>query len=254
MWDAAVCAVFASERHTHLTRTDRRSHPDLCLRASAAYSSEAKAEARLTVGNASRVSERSSLGAMLFSAGFDACFSEKKAISMTTEKRNIGNAGRYRALPGAGPPQAASRILIAEDQPVIQDLLYSTLQLAGYCATVCGSRHAALTWRDQVMHSEDVSVVLLLDLGLLGTTEAIDFLNQVRTRWQGVGGVLPQVIALTTSAQVQRDLEPRERVLQKPFHIRDLILLIQQALANAARSEDGSEQANASLAALEEGI
>jgi len=143
--------------------------------------------------------------------------------------------------------------LIAEDQPAIQDLLCWTLQLAGYRATVCGGRHAALTWRDQVKHSGDFPVALLLDLSLLSAKEATDFLCQVRALWQDADGVPPQVIALTTSAQVQKDLAPRERVLQKPFHVRDLLTLIQQVLPVTARSEDSSVKANASLFALEKG-
>ena len=89
------------------------------------------------------------------------------------------------------------------------------------------------------MPSEDFPVVLLLDLSLLCTNKAADFLRHLRARWQDAGGVLPQIIVLTTSTRVQADLAPRECVLQKPFHVRDLITLIQQVTPIAFRSEDG---------------
>ena len=144
------------------------------------------------------------------------------------------------ALPRTDTVPVAPHILIAEDQPVIQQLLRWTLHLAGYRATVCGGRHAALTWKDKVMPSGDFLVVLLLDLSLLGTTEAADFLRHLRARWRDVDGILPQIIVLTTSKQVQAELGRRERVLQKPFHIRELLVLIQQVIPVASRSEEES--------------
>ena len=80
------------------------------------------------------------------------------------------------------------------------------------------------------MPSGDDPVVLLLDLSLLCSNEAADFLRRLRARWQDTGGMLPQIIVLTTNAQMHAALGLRERVLQKPFHVRDLIALIQQVI------------------------
>lgn len=71
-------------------------------------------------------------------------------------------------------------------------------------------------------------MVLLLDLSFLNTKEATDFLCHLRTHWQDTGGVLPQTIVLTTNPQVPAELGRREYVLQKPFHVRDLLSLIRQ--------------------------
>jgi CheY-like chemotaxis protein len=166
-------------------------------------------------------------------------FMEKRASMMTAGKADADSAGRCTTLLRADTMPVVSHILIAEDQPAIQELLRWTLQLAGYRATVCADRHAALTWRDKAMPSGNFPAVLLLDLSLLCTNEAADFLRHLRARWQDAGGVLPQIIVLTTSTPVQAELGLRERVLQKPFHVRDLITLIQQALRVASRSEDG---------------
>jgi DNA-binding response OmpR family regulator len=143
-------------------------------------------------------------------------------------------------LPRAEAVPVAPHILIAEDQPAIQELLCWTLQLAGYRPTVCAGRRAALTWRDQAMSPGDGPEVLLLDLSLLCVTDAADFLHHLRTRWRDAGGVLPQIIVLTTSTQVQAELEMRERVLQKPFHVRELLTLIRQVIPVTSRSEEGS--------------
>jgi DNA-binding response OmpR family regulator len=80
------------------------------------------------------------------------------------------------------------------------------------------------------MPSGDDPVVLLLDLSLLCSNEAADFLRRLRARWQDTGGMLPQIIVLTTNTQMHAALGLRERVLQKPFHVRDLIALIQQVI------------------------
>ena len=82
----------------------------------------------------------------------------------------------------------------------------------------------------------DDPVVLLLDLSLLGVTDATDFLHLLRARWRDTGGV-PPVIVLTTSKQVQQDLAAQERVVLKPFHIHELLALIQQVIPGSAHAE-----------------
>jgi len=152
---------------------------------------------------------------------------------------NTDHVGGQSTFPRADAVPSVPHILIAEDQPAIRELLSWVLQLAGYRATVCTRRHAALALRHNPIPPGDNPVVLLLDLSLLNANEAADFLLHLRARWQDAGGVLPQIIVLTTSTQVQAELGMRERVLQKPFPVRDLIALIQQALLVASRSGDG---------------
>jgi DNA-binding response OmpR family regulator len=164
----------------------------------------------------------------------------KKEDDMTAG--NADNACRHTTLPRAETLSAVPHILIAEEHPAIQDLLCWTLQLAGYRPTVCAGRQAAFTWRDQAMTPGDDPMVLLLDLSLLGVTDAADFLRHLRARWQDAGGMLPQVIVLTTSKQVQAELGMREHVLQKPFHVRELLALIQQAIAVASPGEGCSSR------------
>jgi CheY-like chemotaxis protein len=145
--------------------------------------------------------------------------------TMTTVERN--EQDEHRALPKPDTLLAAPLILIAEEHPAIQELLNTALALAGYRTTICTGRHAALTWIDQLTSSGDCPALLLLDLSL-PSIHAADFLSHLRTRWLDVCGGHPQIIVLTTSKQVQKDLAAQERVVLKPFHIQELLTLIQQ--------------------------
>jgi CheY-like chemotaxis protein len=153
---------------------------------------------------------------------------------------NADNARGHTTLARAEYTSAVPHIVIAEEQPAIQDLICWTLQLAGHRITACVGRHAVLTAADKTMTDGNIPVVLLLDLSLLGTNEAEDFLRHLRARWQDACGELPQIIALTTNTQVRAELGRRERVLQKPFHVQDLLALIQQAISIASPFEDDS--------------
>jgi DNA-binding response OmpR family regulator len=151
----------------------------------------------------------------------------QRANKMTTRNVETGPTGEYTTPPAEAMPVTPS-ILIAEEQPAIQDLLCWTLQLAGYHPIMCAGRQAALTWPDKAMAERDIPTVLLLDLSFLNTEEATDFLCHLRAHWQDTGGVLPQTIVLTTNPQVAAELGRGEYVLQKPFHVRNLLALIRQ--------------------------
>jgi CheY-like chemotaxis protein len=153
---------------------------------------------------------------------------------MKTE--NTGNSCGRTVLPGADAVPTAPYILIAEDHPAIQELLCRALQLAGYRTTACAGRQAALTWRDKAMAPGDCPALILLDLSIPCANDAAAFLYHLRARWHDACGVLPQIIVLTTYKEVHKDLTPMERVVLKPFHIRDLVALIQKVMPFAVRS------------------
>jgi DNA-binding response OmpR family regulator len=152
---------------------------------------------------------------------------------------HVEDVERSTTLLRRGPVRAAPHILIAEQQPAIRELLCRILQLAGYRTTVCGDRQSALTWREQAMLEDDPALILL-DLSLLCAGEAADFLHLLRERWQEAGHVLPQVIVLTTNTQMQAELVTGEQVLQKPFHVREMLALIRQVLPVAPPAEESS--------------
>ena len=156
--------------------------------------------------------------------------------TMTTVERN--EQDEHSALPKTNTLPTAPPILIAEEHPVIQELLSTALALAGYRTTICAGRQAALTWIDQLTSSGDCPALLLLDLSL-PNIHAADFLSHLRTCWHDACNELPQIIVLTTSKQVQKDLAAQERVVLKPFHIQELLALIQQVMPGCAGAEHG---------------
>jgi len=143
------------------------------------------------------------------------------------------------ALPERDVLPSAPHVLVVEDHPAIQDLLRWTLELAGYRTTVCAGEQAAFTQVERAMQAGDCPAVLLLDLSF-PDTNATDFLRLLRIRWYNACGTFPQIIVLTTSKKVQEDLAPLERVMLKPFHIQDLLTLIQQVIPCASPSANGS--------------
>jgi CheY-like chemotaxis protein len=145
---------------------------------------------------------------------------------------NTGNethTDRGTIFSRAEAAQAAPLIVIVEEQPAVRELLRLMLVLAGYRSRVYADREAILTQREQPLQPGDHPAVLLLDLSLQSAVEAAEYVRRVRTRWQVSCLVLPSIIILTTQPQVQAALGPEERVLLKPFHVHDLLALIQQA-------------------------
>ena len=137
-----------------------------------------------------------------------------------------GNAEGHSMLLRAEPPPGAPLILIVEREAAVQEVLCWMLLLAGYRAIVCADHNVALTWGEQINPVEDPALILL-DLSLPSAIGAADFLARLRARWQEAGKMLPPIIVLTTSPPVRAELEPRECLLLKPFHVRDLLSLIQ---------------------------
>lgn len=161
----------------------------------------------------------------------------KKERSMTTDNTDNDACG-HTALQGANVVSAVPHILIVEDRPTTRELLYWVLQLAGYRTTACIGGQAALTWINKAMPSGDFPALILLDLSIPCTDDAANFLRQLRAQWHHACGVLPQIIVLTTYKNVQEDLMARERVVLKPFHIQDLMALIEEVIPSASRSEN----------------
>lgn len=135
---------------------------------------------------------------------------------------------RGAILSRAEDAQAAPLIEIVEEQPAVRELLRLMLVLAGYRTRVHTDREAALTGRAQALPPGDDPAVLLLDLSLHSAAEAVEYVRRVRAHWQESCTVVPSIIILTTQPQVQAALGFEERVLLKPFHVHDLLTLIQQ--------------------------
>ena len=116
---------------------------------------------------------------------------------------------------------SSRQVLVVEDNVAIADLLCQTLMLAGYRATAHAGGEA---WIDNAMKSDDPPALVLLDLDNPETNGAA-FLHHLRVEWS----TAPPIIVLTTSKEIHDELAG-ERVVQKPFHVRDLLAEIHKVL------------------------
>ena len=156
---------------------------------------------------------------------------------MTTGSKNYADGNT--TLPQIEVAQTAPLVVIVEEQPAERELLRLMLVLAGYRSWVYAERESLLSGREQAMPPGDDPAVLLLDLSLGSAVEALEYVRRVRAHWRECCALLPHLIVLTTQPQVQAALAPREQVLLKPFHVHDLLALIQQAAS--VKSADGVE-------------
>ena len=147
---------------------------------------------------------------------------------MTIGDETHTDRGTTRERAVTAQPQTAPLIVIVGEQPAVRELLRLMLGLAGYRSRVYAEREAILTQREQLLQPGDDLAVLLLDLSLHSAAEAQEYVRRVRTYWQESCTVVPSIIILTTQPQVQAALGSEEQVLLKPFHVHDLLALIQQ--------------------------
>jgi DNA-binding response OmpR family regulator len=123
-----------------------------------------------------------------------------------------------------------TRILIAEDEPLVSALLEKGLRAAGYATTVCedGVKAAA-------MATDDGFDLLILDLGLPGQ-DGFAVLRDVRAR----GEQLP-VLILTARVEVTdsvADLElGADDYVAKPFVFKQLLARVRACLSRGATGE-----------------
>lgn len=117
--------------------------------------------------------------------------------------------------------------LVIEDNPGLIDLLVIILELGGYTVSIVTNAENALTWIEHAICAETIPVIILLDLDTHLGMERSLFLNRLRERWQTKVGTHPPLIVLKT---LLNDLDGIAcQVLQKPFHVQDLLALCEKA-------------------------
>ncbi|HLI05145.1 MAG TPA: response regulator [Ktedonobacteraceae bacterium] len=117
-------------------------------------------------------------------------------------------------------------ILLVDDRPDICDMLSQALTMKGY--RVITSAGGA-GWLEQVIQSDDLPVLLLLDLSN-PPVDAATFLQHLRARWLAA----PAIIIMTTSKRIYEQLlAAGEHVLQKPFRVRDCLAEVERVLAGS---------------------
>jgi DNA-binding response OmpR family regulator len=120
----------------------------------------------------------------------------------------------------------AKDVLVIEDNPGLIDLLVIILEFGGYTVSIVTNAENALTWIDHAICAGTIPAIILLDLDTQLGMERSLFLNQLHERWQKKVGSHPPLIVLKA---LVNDLDGIEgQVLQKPFHVQDLLALCEK--------------------------
>jgi DNA-binding response OmpR family regulator len=142
--------------------------------------------------------------------------------------------GEVERLPGASEHKRDTKrplILVVEENATCCELLCTALTLAGYRIMDVAD---GVTARRAIQQADDLPAVVILDLSV-SVHAAVD-LDDLRSAWQAS----PPVIVLTTSRSIYQQLIATEWVLLKPFHLRDLLRLVQEALYCHCKQKNGN--------------
>ncbi len=138
-------------------------------------------------------------------------------------------ASDIASLQAPAPISNRGPILVIEDSPTITDMICCSLELAGYQAMACVSAKAALTWVNRALEVGDLPALILLDVSI-PPTNGTNSLSFLRTQLREAHCTPPAIILLTTSRAIRDEFAEVERVILKPFHVRDLIAEVQKVL------------------------
>lgn len=120
-------------------------------------------------------------------------------------------------------------VLVVEDHPATQNVLFSVLDLQGYQVACVSNGQEALEWLAKASLAKQLPALILLDL-FMPIMNGADFLTSMRANWQNANPITP-VILFTVDQGNHDDLACTE-VLLKPFHIKDLLAKIKLVLSN----------------------
>ncbi|PPQ28150.1 ATP-binding protein [Rhodopila globiformis] len=147
------------------------------------------------------------------------------------------DAEKAGARPENAPPPGGITVLVIDDQPDVRDVAVAFLENAGYAVRNAGSGAEGLAALD----SGPVSLALV-DHGMAGMS-GTEFVRQARQRQPR----LP-VIYLTGHAEplLPEGIDPKDRVLTKPYAPDALLEAVRRALDDAAApsAADGKPQAD----------
>jgi CheY-like chemotaxis protein len=125
-------------------------------------------------------------------------------------------------------------VLIVDDNAAIRDMVSWALELDGYEAAEAAEGQEALDWIDDAAREGRHPAVILLDLAMPGM-DGSSFLNQLHTSWSTfhIAYPMPVVVAITANA-ASFDAKSLgvERIVIKPFHLRDILDLVRVLARN----------------------
>ncbi|MCC6679223.1 MAG: PAS domain-containing protein [Phycisphaerales bacterium] len=128
---------------------------------------------------------------------------------------------------GENGERAAGTVVLAEDNRSIRELLARSLREAGFTVLEAKDGQELL---DRVMAMEisgAAIAALVLDVDM-PVRSGVECLRLLRGR-----GQMAPVVMITGGPAGEAEREPRTRVLRKPFHMRDLVAAVREAVAMA---------------------
>lgn len=116
-------------------------------------------------------------------------------------------------------------VLVIEDHPATQHVISAVLHLQGYQPICAVNGQDALEWLEDAQIRKEYPAAILLDL-LMPVMDGMNFLSCLRAQWQAPVPLPPTI--LLTAHMGNHDSLACTEVLQKPFHVKDLLERIKQ--------------------------
>ncbi|GCE27853.1 hypothetical protein KDA_33370 [Dictyobacter alpinus] len=116
-------------------------------------------------------------------------------------------------------------VLVVDDNPAIRDMVSWALELDGYEPVVAAEGQEALDWVKNAAREGRYPSVILLDLSMPGM-DGSTFLARLQEYWHSTSHAfpLPAVVVITArSGNIELNDSSVERIIVKPFHVRDLL-------------------------------
>ncbi|GCE13331.1 response regulator [Tengunoibacter tsumagoiensis] len=119
-------------------------------------------------------------------------------------------------------------VLVVDDNPAIRDMVSWALELDGFEPAEAAEGQEALDWIKNAASEGCYPAVILLDLAMPGMSGRT-FLEHLHRQWEEHHMPSPRpAIVVITAANTSPDADSLgvERVIVKPFHVRDLLDIV----------------------------
>jgi len=121
-------------------------------------------------------------------------------------------------------------VLVVDDNPAIRDMVSWALEFDGYESAEAAEGQEALDWMRNAAHEGRYPSVILLDLAMPGMDGNI-FLEQIHKQWE-MPRPLPAIVVITAGIGGPDAASLGvERVIVKPFHVRNLLDVVRQLVS-----------------------